>query len=40
MFPIVRRLGAECNVDGIELVEVAPGYDPGYTTALNGLRII
>jgi agmatinase len=24
----------------MELVEVAPGWDPGYTTALNGLRII
>ena len=22
------------------LVEVAPGWDPGYTTALNGLRVI
>jgi len=39
-FPIVRRLCAECNVVGFELVEVAPGWDPGYTTALNGLRII
>jgi arginase family enzyme len=24
----------------MELVEVAPGWDPGYKTALNGLRII
>ena len=39
-FPIVRRLCAEANVVGLELVEVAPGWDPGYTTALNGLRII
>jgi agmatinase len=39
-FPIVRRLCAETNVVGMELVEVAPGWDPGYTTALNGLRII
>ena len=39
-FPIVRRLCAETNVVGLELVEVAPGWDPGYTTALNGLRII
>jgi agmatinase len=38
--PIVRRLCAECNVVGFELVEVAPAHDPGYTTALNGLRII
>jgi agmatinase len=39
-FPIVRRLCAESNVVGLELVEVAPGWDPGYTTALNGLRVI
>ena len=40
IFPMIRRLCAECNVVGMELVEVAPGHDPGYTTALNGLRII
>lgn len=40
VFPIVRRLCAEANVVGLELVEVAPGWDPGYTTALNGLRVI
>jgi len=40
MLPMIRRLCAECNVVGMELVEVAPGHDPGYTTALNGLRII
>ena len=39
-FPLVRRLCAETPVVGMELVEVAPGWDPGYTTALNGLRII
>ena len=39
-FPLVRRLCAETPVVGMELVEVAPGLDPGYTTALNGLRII
>jgi len=39
-FPIVRRLCAEAPVVGFELVEVAPGWDPGYTTPLNGLRII
>jgi agmatinase len=33
-------LCAEANVIGLELVEVAPGWDPGYTTALNGLRVI
>ena len=40
VFPIVRRLCAETPVVGFELVEVAPGWDPGYTTALNGLRVI
>ena len=40
MFPMIRRICAECNVVGMELVEVSPGSDPGYTTALNGLRII
>ncbi len=40
IFPMVRRLCAECHVVGMELVEVGPGWDPGYTTALNGLRII
>ena len=40
IFPLIRRLCAETPVVGMELVEVAPGWDPGYTTALNGLRII
>ncbi|MEM7132655.1 MAG: agmatinase family protein [Chloroflexota bacterium] len=40
ILPLVRRLCAERNIMGIELVEVAPGWDPGYTTALNGFRII
>jgi len=31
---------AETPVVAMELVEVAPGWDPGYMTALNGLRII
>ena len=39
-FPLVRRLCAETPVVGMELVEIAPGWDPGYTTALNGLRVI
>jgi agmatinase len=39
-FPIVWHLCPECNVIGFELVEVAPSWDPGYITALNGLRII
>jgi len=40
IFPLIRRLCAETPVVGMELVEVAPGWDPGYTTALNGRRII
>lgn len=39
-FPIVRRLCAETNVVGFEMVEVAPTLDPGTTTVQNGLRII
>jgi len=40
MFPMIRRLCAETNVVGMELVEVAPTLDPSYTTAYNGLRVI
>ena len=39
-FPWVRRLCAETNIVGMELVEVAPLLDPSYLTAYNGLRII
>ena len=39
-FPIVRRLCAETNVVGFELVELAPLADPGYTTVLNSERIV
>jgi agmatinase len=39
-FPWVRRLCAETNVVGMELVEVAPLLDPTYQTAYNGLRVI
>ncbi len=39
-FRAVRRVCAETHVVGAELVEVGPSHDPGYTTALNGLRII
>jgi len=38
--PIVRRLCAETDVVGFELVEVNPLVDPGYTTALNAVRIL
>jgi agmatinase len=39
-FPIVRRLCAEANVVGFELVELAPMLDPTYVSALNANRII
>lgn len=38
--PIVRRLCAETNVVGFELVETDPLVDPGYTSALNANRIL
>ncbi|GGE07230.1 hypothetical protein GCM10011529_12030 [Polymorphobacter glacialis] len=38
--PIVRRLCAETNVIGFELVETNPLVDPGYTSALNANRIL
>src|SRR5438105_11863402 len=40
MFPVVRRLCAEAHVVGFEVVEVAPGLDPAYTTALNANRVV
>lgn len=40
VFPIVRRLCAETNVVGFELVELNPLADPGYTTAQNSDRIL
>lgn len=39
-FPVVRRLCAETNVIGFELVEVNPLMDPGYTTAQNADRVL
>ena len=38
--PIVRRLCAENNVIGIELVELRPDSDPGYTTMLNAKALL
>jgi len=38
--PIVRRLCAESNVVGFDLVEVAPALDPAYTTALHSAAIV
>ena len=40
IFPIIRRLCAESNVVGFELVELNPLADPGYTTVLNCNRIL
>ncbi len=40
MFPVIRRLCHEARVVGFEVVEVAPGLDPGYTTALNANRVV
>lgn len=39
-FPLVRRLCAESNVVGFELVELAPMLDPTYVSALNANRLI
>lgn len=39
-FPIVRRLCAESNVVGFELVELAPMLDPTYVSALNANRLV
>ena len=38
-FKIVRRLCAESNVVGFELVELAPMLDPTYVSAMNANRI-
>jgi agmatinase len=40
MFPLIRRLCAESNVVGFELVELLPYRDSGYTTVLNCDRIV
>ena len=38
--PLIRRLCAETNVVGFELVELRPDSDPGYTTMLNSKAIV
>ena len=38
--PIVRRLCAESNVVGFEIVEINPLLDPSYRTALNSNAIL
>ena len=40
LFPLLRRLTAENRVVGIDVVEMNPLVDPGYTTALNVNRCI
>ncbi len=39
-FPILRRLCAESNVVGFELVELSPWMDPTYVSAMNANRLI
>lgn len=39
-FPIVRRLCAESNVVGFELVELSPMLDPTYVSAMNANRLL
>ena len=39
-FPIVRRLCAESNVVGFELVELSPMLDTTYVSAMHANRII
>ena len=39
-FPLMRRLCAESNVIGVDVVELAPGRDPGYTTVHNTNRLV
>ncbi len=38
LFPLLRRLGAETNLIGIELVELNPLVDPTYVTPLVANR--
>ncbi|WP_018640182.1 agmatinase family protein [Parafrankia elaeagni] len=40
LFPALRRICAETNVIGIDVVEVAPHLDPGYSTTMNARRAI
>ncbi len=39
-FPLVRRLCAETNLVGFDLVEYAPDRDPGYVTGLIANRLL
>ncbi len=40
VFPLVRRLCAESNVVGFDLVEYAPDRDPSYVTGLVANRVL
>ncbi len=40
LFPLIRRLCAENNLVGFDLVEFNPLVDPGYTTSLNANRLL
>jgi agmatinase len=40
VIPIIRRLCAETNIVGFDLVEVAPVLDDSYVTALNSNAIM
>jgi agmatinase len=40
LFPLIRRLCAENNLVGFDLVEFNPLIDDGYTTGLNANRLI
>ena len=40
LFPLLRRLGAETNVIGVEMVELNPLVDPTYVTPLVANRCV
>ena len=40
LFPLLRRLGAETNLVGMELVELNPLVDPTYVTPLVANRAV
>ena len=40
LLPAIRRICREAPVVGMEVVEVAPHLDPGYTTTMNARRAI
>ncbi len=40
VLPLVRRLCAETNVVGFELVELRPDSDPGYTSVQNAAAVL